>query len=130
MDARVGLPMRAATRAIDAVVTIASPPEVHSTTPAFLRLSVATDGGLEIVFWTPFSSGRRRSARARSGRLLTALDWLGGCRRFLLACGPFLRSSLSPQGIRTRLGLFRRGPRGFVGCGWGLRGCLSGLCLR
>src|SRR4051812_43642717 len=35
MDARVGSPMRAATRAIDAVVTIASPPEVHSTTPAF-----------------------------------------------------------------------------------------------
>ena len=38
MDARVGSPMRAATRAIDAVVTIASPPEVHSTTPACPRV--------------------------------------------------------------------------------------------
>src|SRR3954469_1123506 len=36
--ARVGSPMRAATRAIDAVVTIASPPEVHSTTPACPRV--------------------------------------------------------------------------------------------
>src|SRR4051794_35934771 len=38
MDARVGSPMRHATRAINAVVSIASPPEVHSTTPACPRV--------------------------------------------------------------------------------------------